>query len=261
MMIVTNDTSSFYDAIAEYYPLFYRDWATQLEREGLGLRAIFRNKGVSRVLDASCGAGTQAIALAQLGFDVVAADPSSGMLRKAQEIAKQYELRGKLDFHCADFMRLPEVVQGPFDAIVSKGNALPHLLTDEEIELALHTFYDLLRPGGVLVIGMRDFGPFMETRPRFIPSFAHTLEDSSEFITFDIWEWEEGPPVIATQNLYIVQGKGEDYQTIKRQVVFRPLSTDEVKVVLLEAGFEEITDQPDRSERVLVARKPLGAQT
>jgi hypothetical protein len=46
---------------------------------------------------------------------------------------------------------------------------------------------------------------------------------------------------------------------MKRQVVFRPLSTDEVKVVLLEVGFEEITDQPDRSERVLVARKPLGA--
>jgi hypothetical protein len=38
--------------------------------------------------------------------------------------------------------------------------------------------------------------------------------------------------------------------------MFRPLSTDEVKVVLLETGFEDVTDQPDRSERVLVARKP-----
>jgi hypothetical protein len=65
--------------------------------------------------------------------------------------------------------------------------------------------------------------------------------------------------VIATQNLYIVKGKDKDYKAMKRQVVFRPLSTDEVKVVLLEVGFEEITDQPDRSERVLVARKPLGA--
>jgi hypothetical protein len=65
--------------------------------------------------------------------------------------------------------------------------------------------------------------------------------------------------VIATQNLFIVQGAGSAYITTRRQVIFRPLSTDEVKVVLLEVGFEDITDQPDRTERVLVARKPLGA--
>ena len=259
MIASTEKTSEFYDAIAEYYPLFYRNWETQLEREGLGLRATFRNKGVNRVLDASCGAGTQAISLAQLGFDVVATDPSAGMLRKAQEIADRFELRGNLEFRKVDFLQLEDAVSGPFDAIVSKGNALPHLITDEEIELALHIFHELLRPGGILVIGMRDFGPFMEDRPRFIPGLTHELDDGSEFVTFDIWEWQEGPPVIATQNLFIVQGRDNNYTTTKRQVAFRPLSTDEVKVVLLEAGFEDITDQPDRTERVLVARKPLGA--
>jgi glycine/sarcosine N-methyltransferase len=258
-MSASNNTSEFYDAIAEYYPLFYRDWETQLEREGLGLRALFRNKGITRVLDASCGAGTQAVALARLGFDVVATDPSAGMLRKAHEIASHYELRGSLEFHRCDFLHLEDVTSGPFDAVVSKGNALPHLLTDEEIELALHTFYDLLRPGGMLVIGMRDFAPFMEARPRFIPGLVHELEDNREFITFDIWEWEDGPPVIATQKLFIVQGEENRYTTHKYQVIFRPLSTDEVKVVLLEAGFEDISDQAERSERVLVARKPLGA--
>ena len=134
-----------------------------IRARGIGPAAIFRNKGVNRVLDASCGAGTQAISLAQLGFDVVATDPSPGMLRKAQEIMTQYELRGSLEFHRVDFLHLEDVVSGPFDAIVTKGNALPHLITDEEIELTLHIFFELLRPGGTLVIGMRDFGPFMKT--------------------------------------------------------------------------------------------------
>ncbi len=256
---MTNNTNDFYDAIAEYYPLFYRDWETQLQREGLGLRSIFRNRGVQRVLDASCGVGTQAVPLAELGFDVVAADPSPGMLEKARDTAARFGVTDKIQFLDTDFMQLAETVKGPFDAVVSKGNALPHLLTDEEIETAILTFYELLRPGGTLVIGMRDFGPFMEDRPRFLPGFIHHEEAGSEFITFDIWEWDEGPPVIAHQNLYIVQGNGAHYETIKRQVAFRPLSTDEVKVVLLELGFEDVTDQPDRWERVLVARKPLGS--
>lgn len=255
-MTITNDTQEFYDAIADYYPLFYRDWSVQLEREGLWLKAIFRGKGIQRVLDAACGAGTQTIALAQHGFEVVAADPSTGMLRKAAQVAAEYGVQDKIDLLQSDFQRLPDVTSGPFDAIVCKGNALPHLLLDDEIELTLHTFFDFLRPGGILVIGMRDFGPFMEDRPRFIPGLTHELEDGSEFITFDLWEWQDGPPVIATQNLYIVRGKDQNYETFKRRVVFRPLSTDEVKVVLLEAGFQDIKDQPDRTERVLVAYKP-----
>lgn len=257
-MTVSNNTTDFYDAIAEYYPYFYRDWEVQLEREGLGLRAIFRNKGIQRVLDASCGAGTQSVPLAKLGFDVVAIDPSEGMLRKAAEIAGQYGVSDKISFRQGDFLSLPNLVEAPFDAIVSKGNSLPHLLLDDEIELTIHTFYELLRPGGVVIIGMRDFAPFMEERPRFLPGFINTDPDDNEFITFDIWEWEEGPPIIATQNLYILKGKDRDYRAMKRRVTFRPLSTDEVKVVLLEAGFEEPEDRTERTERVLIARKPLG---
>ncbi|HVU14600.1 MAG TPA: class I SAM-dependent methyltransferase [Phototrophicaceae bacterium] len=255
-MPARNNTNRYYDAIAQYYPLFYRDWETQMEREGLGLRTIFRNQGVKRVLDASCGAGAQAVPLAQLGFEVVAADPSTSMLREAVEIAKQYKVREKIHFIRCDFLDLPKMVTGQFDAVISKGNALPHLTEDDEIEAALRNFYNLLRPGGMLVIGMRDFGPFMEDRPEFIPGIVQRMQDGEEFITFDIWEWRDGPPVLARQNLYIVTGQGRNYKVSKRRVVFRPLSTDEVKVVLLETGFIDVTDQPDRAERVLVARKP-----
>jgi SAM-dependent methyltransferase len=261
MSDLSNDTSSFYDAIAEYYPFFYRDWETQLQREGLGLRALFRNRGVNTILDASCGAGAQAIPLAQLGYDVTAVDPSYGMLRKLEAFAADYGVLHKIRYRLGDFLTLPAVVDGGFDALVSKGNALPHLLLDSEIEQAVDNFYMLLRPGGTLVIGMRDFAPFMRDRPRFIPGYFHEPDEEheEEMITFDIWEWDDGPPVTATQNLYIVRGKDSQHEAMKRRVRFRPLSTDEVKVVLLEAGFEEVLDQPDRAERVLVARKPLTA--
>jgi SAM-dependent methyltransferase len=259
MREISNDTSGFYDAVAEYYPYFYRDWETQLQREGLGLRALFRNRGVTTVLDASCGAGAQAIPLTQLGYQVTAIDPSFGMLRKLEAFAADYGILNRLTYRQGDFANLTTVVDGPFDAVITKGNALPHLLLDSEIAAALRSFHTLLRPGGTLVIGMRDFAPFMEDRPRMIPGFAHEPDDEGgeEVITFDLWEWHDGPPVIATQSLFIITGRGNDYRVLKRTVSYRPLSIDEVKVVLLEIGFEGIVDQPDRAERVLVARKPL----
>lgn len=257
-VIMENNTNAFYDAIAEHYPLFYKDWEVKLEREGLSLRSIFRKKGIQRVLVTACGVGTQAIPLAELGYEIVATDPSAGMIRKAQATADERGLSDKIEFHRAAFHELTDVVDGPFDAVVCKGNALPHLLTDEEIETALLIFYELLRPGGTLVIGMRDFDPFMQHRPRFLPGFDHVDDDDSEFITFEIWEWEEGPPVIATQNLYLVQGQPPTLETTKRTVSFRPLSVDEVKVVLLELGYEDFGEYPDRWEQVVYARKPLG---
>ena len=259
MSSMSNDTNGFYDAIAEYYPYFYRDWETQLQREGLGLKAIFRNRGVNTILDASCGAGAQAIPLAMLGYEVTACDPSGGMLKKLEEFAHDYGVLPRLRHAQADFASLPHVFNGPFDAVISKGNALPHLLFDREIDTALRNLHGLLRPGGTLVLGMRDFEPFMRDRPRFLPGFIHGRGSGRELITFDIWEWEDGPPVIATQSLYIVTGGGDNYSTIRRRVRYRPLTTDEVKVVLLEIGFEDVIDQPDRAERVLIARKALSA--
>ncbi len=254
----TNNTNLYYDVIAEYYPYFYRDWETQFEREGLSLRAIFRNQGVERVLDASCGIGVQAVPLAQLGFQVVAADPSAGMLRKAHEMAEHFNVQDSIHFERTDFLNLPDYVEGPFDAVVTKGTALPHLLDDKEIERTVKIFYDYLRPGGTLVIGMRDFASFMESRPRFIPGFVHPIGEKGELITFDIWEWDDGPPVIAKQHLYVVQSEdGKRYTATKRWVNFRPLSTDEVKVVLLEAGFTDYEDKAERTDRVIITRKPL----
>ncbi|MCA9914361.1 MAG: class I SAM-dependent methyltransferase [Anaerolineae bacterium] len=251
-----NDTNAFYDAIAEYYPLFYKDWETQLQREGLSLRSIFRGRDVQSVLVTAAGVGTQAVPLAELGYEVVATDPSAGMLRKAMQTAEGRGVLDKIRFERSSFAELPEVVGGQYDAIICKGNALPHLLTDDDIETALLTFLEMLNPGGTLVIGMRDFDYFIQHRPRFLPGFDHVDDEDQEFITFEIWEWEDGPPMIATQNLYMVKGHPKHLNAIKRSVKFRPLSVDEVKVVLLELGYEDFQEYPDRWEQVVYVRKP-----
>ena len=149
-----DETITFYDDIAEDYHLWYRNWDAELDREGLNLRRFFRERDAKTVLDASCGPGTQAIALARLGYTVIAADPSAGILARARENAAQYGVEDKITFVQSDFQNLHHHVTGPFDVVLTKGNSIPHLLRDEQIEEALLIFHELLRPGGLLLIGM-----------------------------------------------------------------------------------------------------------
>lgn len=254
-MTPTNHTSAFYDAIAADYHWLYRDWETQLEREGLTLRRFFREHTIKTVLDASCGPGTQAIALARLGYQVTAADPSPGLLERARHNAAVCGVADQITFVESDFQSLHERVQGPFDAVITKGSALPHLLHDEQIEETFLIFHELLRPGGLLLVGMRDFEPLLEDRPRFWPGQIHE-EPHEQVITFDIWDWDDGPPVTVTVNTFIVRGSGEHYRVQRRPVVFRALTAAEVAVVLSELGFENFQSQPDRWELIMTATRP-----
>ncbi|HVO41576.1 MAG TPA: methyltransferase domain-containing protein [Aggregatilineales bacterium] len=256
MPIARNSTNQFYDAVADRYHLFYRDWAATIEREGATLRRLFKDRDVKRVLDASCGTGTQAIALARLGYDVTATDPSQNMLLKAQEYAQEYGVARNMTIRRAGFLELPQIVAGPFDAVITKGNALPHLLTDEDLAAALHNFHYLLRPGGMVVIGIRNIELMLEDRPRFVPRHVHVHDEThEENILFDVWDWDDGPPVTVTFNTFIVSGKGSDYTASKYSVTYRALTRAELEGALTQAGFDEIAVSEDRWELVITARK------
>jgi glycine/sarcosine N-methyltransferase len=249
-------TNAFYDSIAAHYDFFYRDWHATLQRESGILRRFFREKGVKTVLDASCGQGTQAIALAKIGFEVTAVDPSLPMLQKAREHARNYDVLDDITFLQADFLGLRRALAGQYDAVLTKGNALPHLISDEEISGALANFYALLRPGGTLLIGMRDFDVMLEDRPRFVPRQAHLDDPERDVILFDIWDWEDGHPQTVRFNTFIVIGKGESYSVSRHPVLYRALRREELESLLMAAGFVDIHVELQGWEQTFAARKP-----
>jgi glycine/sarcosine N-methyltransferase len=255
---------NYYDALSKHYHLLYRDWESALEREGMVLRRWFQDRGVVTVLDASCGNGTQAIALAQIGYRVLASDPSAGMLEQAMRNAATYDVADRISFLQAGFLDVAQMIDssGALDAIVTKGGAFPHLITDEEIEDTLHGFYRLLRPGGTLLIGMRDYEPLLQERPRFMPGRIHDPEENAgeEIIVFEIWDWDDGPPLTITINYFIICGDGGNYETHRYPVKVRALTADEVQVVLMEAGYTDVEIIRDRAELVLICTKPASAE-
>lgn len=75
----------FYDELAPLYHLIYQDWAASVIRQGKQLSALIETEwpGSKKVLDLSCGIGTQCIGLAQQGYTLVGSDISPNAVCRA----------------------------------------------------------------------------------------------------------------------------------------------------------------------------------
>jgi cyclopropane fatty-acyl-phospholipid synthase-like methyltransferase len=100
----------------------------------------------AHVLDLGTGPGTQAIALARLGFDVVASDISGTAVQKAGERAK--EKRARIRFVKDDI--LATQLKGPFDMIFDRG--IFHVFPPEKRNAYVQSVSGLLRKGGHLLL-------------------------------------------------------------------------------------------------------------
>lgn len=68
---MTMTTRDFYDQLTPSYHLIYPDWNASIEWQAAALDDIIQEfwpAGVTTILDAACGIGTQAIGLAQRGY-------------------------------------------------------------------------------------------------------------------------------------------------------------------------------------------------
>jgi methylase of polypeptide subunit release factors len=181
---------AFYDALAADYHLIFADWASAVERQGCLLDTLIRARVPAdayplKVLDCACGIGTQAIGLAkQQGYRVSATDISTQALARAQREAERAKV--SVTFAAADMRRLSDAVEGQFDVVIAFDNAIPHLLTDADLELAAHELRAKTRSGGLLLASIRDYDALLEERPEITsPRILATAEGKR--VVFQVW--------------------------------------------------------------------------
>jgi SAM-dependent methyltransferase len=230
--------AEFYDALAPFYHLVYADWEASIGRQAQVLAATIRSAGgpqLRTVLDAACGAGTQSLGLAALGFDVTASDISSGALARARGEAERRGLR--IDFTCADMRAAFEHHRRTFDVVLAADNSVPHLLTEGEILQAFRQFHACTAPGGLTIISVRDYAGEDQKGTVIKPHGVHVV-GGTRHVLFQVWEWR---PPLYDMSFYVVEDDGgAGCRARVMRTTYHAVSIDALMALLGEAGFEGV---------------------
>ena len=183
---------NFYDQLAEDYHLIFENWDASVKRQGKILDRIIGNTlNLSRhnvkVLDCSCGIGTQAIGLAMLGYNVHATDLSPNAVSRAEREAQR--LGANLSFGVADFRSINKQVEGSFNVVISCDNSLPHLLDHDDLKLALKNIWSKLEYGGLFLASIRDYDQLLQEKPHATTPAVYDNQNGKR-IVFQVWDWE-----------------------------------------------------------------------
>ena len=229
-----------YDQIASLYHLVYEDWQLAMERQAASLDQLIREQlGVEkcRVLDVSCGIGTQSLGLAALGYEVTASDLSSGAVERARREALHRDLR--MNISVAD-MRSCDVTHGSgFDVVLSADNSIPHLAGRAEVTKAVRAFFACLRAGGIAVAGVRDYRKDEDrASPQVFPYGFREFEGGRYFV-FQTRDWHGDSYRVGMYFVREADGAGEAKVTAGLTTYYA-IEINEVMEIFSSVGFKEV---------------------
>lgn len=237
-----------YDTFSDDYDRFV-NWPARLRVEMPWIEQLLQTlpragKGPLRVLDAACGTGMHAIALAQAGYAVTGADLSPRMVERAQQNAAAAGVQVHLE--AVGFGGLRRVFgEAAFEAVFCLGNSLPHALSAAELRAALEDFAACLQPGGLLVIQNRNFETVMAHRERWMEPQAHR-EGTQERVFLRFYDFD--PDGLITFNILTLQRQGDEGWTQRSTATrLRPLLQAELAARLEAAGFTDIASYGNMS--------------
>jgi len=132
------------------YHVLYGD-RSESEAQNL-VEALTRHGGIGtpgRALDAGCGAGRHARALAAQGWQVDAFDLSEASIREAQSMETR-----NASFQCLDLraLRAQEQWHATFDLVTNFFTSLGYFSSSSEHEAVVEGFAKVMKPGGKLVV-------------------------------------------------------------------------------------------------------------
>jgi glycine/sarcosine N-methyltransferase len=232
---MSQSTKRFYDELAAEYHLIYADWDGSIERQGEALDRLI-GSGRRRILDCACGIGTQAIGLARRGHTVIGTDLSPVALRRAVAEAGRRDVT--LPVAAADWRGLP-FPDGAFEVVVAADNALPHLLTPEDMIAGLTGMRRVLADGGLLIASTRPYDEIRAEHPGYSPPWR-SRTDGGRTIAFQLWDWHDDGARYDLEHFTLVPA-GESWNVSVRRATYWAITRAELTELVTVAGFADVT--------------------
>ena len=246
---------TFYDNLASQYDKLFLDWMSTTKKQAILLNNIFRNNGfdaTAKILDCACGIGTQSIGLASLGYNVTASDISDEELKEARHRALKNNVN--ICFKRADFRTLSKTFSHKFNIIIAMDNALPHMLTKSDMEVAIKSITNQMASGGMFVASIRDYDALLNSRPPYSAPYIHKTENGQR-VSFQTWNWD-GDRYKLIQ--YIIEDD-KTLQTSKFECEYRAVRREELTSLLMDNGCSSVVwkfpEETGFYQPILIAKK------
>jgi SAM-dependent methyltransferase len=216
-----------YDLVlSEHYSRMFGDFDGKVAEQ----RALLQALGVvarpaALAVDLGCGSGFQSVALARLGFRVLAVDFSERLLAELRERADGLSVEAV----AGDLRDVGTLAPAGVDVVVCMGDTLSHLERPDDLDGVFQGVATRLRPGGRLVLAFRDLGAELRGLDRALPLLA-----SDDLVMTCFLEYE--PTTVNVHDLiWVREAAGWRF----RKGVYRKLRLSAVDVAarLESAGF------------------------
>lgn len=226
----------------------YADWADYIDK----LCKHF-DHSVSDVLEMACGVGTFTSFLAEHGYKILAVDSSEMMLKIAREMNQSQDITFKVgDMRSFQTSR-------KFDLVLCLYDSVNYLITPEDLEHALHTMGNCLKPNGLFIFDVT-------TVKNSLMYFNGTeeVEETPDFCYIRRSHYMKGDH-LQTNDFTIFLKDGEVYRRYHEKHRQRIYTYNDVRQAIRKAGlqlegrFHEFTlNPPERNSLRIhyVVRKP-----
>jgi SAM-dependent methyltransferase len=197
------------------------------------------------VLDASCGTGINAAALARRGFDVWATDGSEAMIEEAAARFRRERLT--IPVRRCLWADLPATLAERFDVVLCVGNSLVHATGRDAMVAALTGLRRMARPGGHVAIDSRNWEKLHAERRIVRVANRVVARDGRRCLSLYAWEIPERLEDEHVAHIVFAFEDEDRVETHEYPISFRPFTVGELRERLELAGLREVDTDFDAS--------------
>ena len=231
---------TFYDSMADHFHLLFEDWNASMRRQGAAIaKLLLPPEEVGLILDVACGIGTQSLALAALGYSVEGSDISAAEVARAQRESSSRGLG--CTFRVDDMRTLKTASVGQYGAAIAMDNALPHLDSDDDILATLAAMRSSLRPGGKVLVSLRDYARHLRERDTCMPPVFYR-DNGRRRIVHQIWDWIDERRYAV--HIYLTQETEDGWLVRHFEGKYRAVTPEEIARLALQAGLRNVCILP-----------------